>query len=153
MLLNGCAQKDSGGNTYPVQHNVEKTETQNITNESVESDHKSISIGFINNLSTDIGMISVIDPTTDEQFNIDGIADGEMITVSSSMPNEVTNLEWAIYNKNGDLYSSSSTDISDANESVYIILCGDGALDDVKVVFDKTDDEVREAVQALNDSE
>ena len=153
MLLNGCAQKDSGGNTYPVQHDVEKTETQNITNESVESDHKSISIGFINNLSADIGMISVIDPTTDEQFNIDGIADGDMIVVSSNIPKDFTNLEWAIYNKNGDLYSSSSTDISDANESVYIILCGDGALDDVKVVFDKTDDEVREAVQALNDSE
>ena len=86
-------------------------------------------------------------PITEEQVNVDALADGETILVGSSMPREINELDWAIYNSKGELYSESTTDISQANESVWIVLKGDKAVEDIQVLFDKTEDELEAEIQ------
>ena len=150
-MLAGCNKKVEDKTVYIIGKTVnQKDSGETVEKEPEESDDKNITIGIVNKLSAEIGMISVIDPVTDEQVNIDGISDGEMIVIGSVLPKDVNEIEWAIYNKKGELYSSSVTDITNATESVFLILKGDSTLEDIEVIFDKTEDEVKEMANETN---
>lgn len=127
--------------------------SEDDTKETENSGKRSITIGFVNELSAEIGMISLLDPATDEQVNIDGLSDGEMIVLDYNIPEGVNDLKWAIYNNDGELYSSSTTDVTEVKESVYIILSGNGELEDVKTVFDKSEDEVKAVINSEDKSQ
>ncbi|MDO4187876.1 MAG: hypothetical protein Q4D29_02700 [Lachnospiraceae bacterium] len=156
LLISGCNGKKTEKKIYNVGKEINQSETSKsetdgtsvteTTDKSESSDKRNMMIGFVNELSADIGMISIIDPITNEQVNIDGLADGKMIVVNSIIPKDTYKIEWAVYNKNGELYSSSETDITDAKESVYIIMCGNGSIEEVKTVFDKSEEEVKDVI-------
>ena len=142
-LLCGCHKEVQEKTIYVIGKNVDfDANSDKDSAKPAEMDIKNLKIIFVNRLGVDVGMISLIDPVTEEQVNVDALADGEMITVGSNIPREITELDWAIYNSKGELYSESTTDISQANESVWIILEGNSAVENIQVLLDKTEDEV-----------
>ena len=88
------------------------------------------------NCSIDIGMFSVIDPISGEQYNISAIADGQSVSMPVEWPVEITDFQWALYNQNGELCVEATTDISQAESGVTLLLTGDGNLDDVQEIFE-----------------
>lgn len=146
-MLCGCHEKVQEKTIYVIGKDVTAVSEVQESTESVEDDVKNIEICFVNRLGVDIGMISLIDPVTEEQINVDALADGETILVGSNMPREINELDWAIYNSKGELYSESTTDISNAKSSVWIILKGDKAVESIDTLFDPTEEEARESLQ------
>ena len=105
--------------------------------ESTESsERKSIIITATNECGIDIGMFSVIDPISGEQYNISAIADGQSVSMPVEWPVEITDFQWALYNQNGELCVEATTDISQAESGVTLLLTGDGNLDDVQEIFE-----------------
>ena len=51
-------------------------------------------------------------------------------------PVEITDFQWALYNQNGELCVEATTDISQAESGVTLLLTGDGNLDDVQEIFE-----------------
>lgn len=49
---------------------------------------------------------------------------------------ETTDFQWALYNQNGELCVEATTDISQAESGVTLLLTGDGNLDDVQEIFE-----------------
>ena len=83
-----------------------------------------------------MGMFSVIDPISGEQYNISAIADGQSVSMPVEWPVEITDFQWALYNQNGELCVEATTDISQAESGVTLLLTGDGNLDDVQEIFE-----------------
>lgn len=106
-----------------------------------------LTVCYINLLSADIGMICMIDPVTMQQINVDALPSGQLISTDIKVPTENKEIKWAIYNKNGELYSESTTDASSAKNSVWIILKGDKKLDGIDTLFDPTEEEVQESIK------
>lgn len=107
------------------------------TTESSEfAERKSIIITATNECGIDIGMFSAIDPISGEQYNISAIADGQSVSMPVEWPVEITDFQWALYNQNGELCVEATTDISQAESGVTLLLTGDGNLDDVQEIFE-----------------
>ena len=131
--------KDYAEQIDEAQQEIEKLdEASGITN---------LTICYINLLNADIGMICMIDPVTMQQINVDALPSGQIISTDLRVPTDDKEIKWAIYNKNGELYSESSTDVSSAQSSVWIIIKGDKKVDSIDTLFDPTEEEVEEAVQ------
>ena len=106
------------------------------TESSEYAERKSIIITATNECGIDIGMFSVIDPISGEQYNISAIADGQSVSMPVEWPVEITDFQWALYNQNGELCVEATTDISQAESGVTLLLTGDGNLDDVQEIFE-----------------
>ena len=109
---------------------VESTESSEF------AERKSIIITATNECGIDIGMFSVIDPISGEQYNISAIADGQSVSMPVEWPVEITDFQWALYNQNGELCVEATTDVSQAESGVTLLLTGDGNLDDVQEIFE-----------------
>lgn len=125
------------------EESTEATGTAQAATEAVEStesseyaERKSIIITATNECGIDIGMFSVIDPISGEQYNISAIADGQSVSMPVEWPVEITDFQWALYNQNGELCVEATTDISQAESGVTLLLTGDGTLDDVQEIFE-----------------
>lgn len=125
------------------EESTEATGTAQAATEAVEStesseyaERKSIIITATNECGIDIGMFSVIDPISGEQYNISAIADGQSVSMPVEWPVEITDFQWALYNQNGELCVEATTDISQAESGVTLLLTGDGNLDDVQEIFE-----------------
>ena len=103
---------------------------------SEKAERKRINITATNECGIDIGMFSVIDPISGEQYNISAIADGQSVSMPVEWPVEITDFQWALYNQNGELCVEATTDISQAESGVTLLLTGDGNLDDVQEIFE-----------------
>ena len=104
-------------------------EASGSTESSEYAERKSIIITATNECGIDIGMFSVIDPISGEQYNISAIADGQSVSMPVEWPVEITDFQWALYNQNGELCVEATTDISQAESGVTLLLTGDGNLD------------------------
>lgn len=120
---------EAAGTAQPAEA-VESTES------SEYAERKSIIITATNECGIDIGMFSVIDPISGEQYNISAIADGQSVSMPVEWPVEITDFQWALYNQNGELCIEATTDISQAESGVTLLLTGDGNLDDVQEIFE-----------------
>ena len=116
-----------------AQASVEAVES---TESSEYAERKSIIITATNECGIDIGMFSVIDPISGDQYNISAIADGQSVSMPVEWPVEITDFQWALYNQNGELCVEATTDISQAESGVTLLLTGDGTLDDVQEIFE-----------------
>lgn len=112
------------------------TETTQQTESTEYADRKSILITATNECGVDIGMFSVIDPISGEQYNISAIEDGQSVSMPVEWPTEITDFQWALYNQNGELCVEATTDISQAENGVTLLLTGDGNLDNVQEIFE-----------------
>lgn len=92
-----------------------------------------IEMTLVNICGVDVGMFSMIDPVTKEQVNVSGIANGESITVGANWPKDETTLQWALYNKDGELCIEASSDITGITESATVVISGDGDVEKVDV--------------------
>lgn len=106
------------------------------TESSEYAERKSIIITATNECGIDIGMFSVIDPISGEQYNISAIADGQSVSMPVEWPVEITDFQWALYNQNGELCVEATTDVSQEESGVTLLLTGDGNLDDVQEIFE-----------------
>lgn len=151
----GCDNKEK--NVYDVNKDVTN---QNGSNSSQPeeakdmgedfdeaSDINTLLIGYRNLLDTDIGMICIIDPVSNQQINVDALPAGETITSEISVPASAKELKWAIYNENGELYSESTTDITTASDSVWFILKGSNSVENIDVLFNATEKELNDVVK------
>lgn len=121
---------EAAGTAQAAVEAVESTES------SEYAERKSIIITATNECGIDIGMFSVIDPISGEQYNISAIADGQSVSMPVEWPVEITDFQWALYNQNGELCVEATTDISQAESGVTLLLTGDGSLDDVQEIFE-----------------
>ena len=121
---------EAAGTAQAAAEAVESTES------SEYAERKSIIITATNECGIDIGMFSVIDPISGEQYNISAIADGQSVSMPVEWPVEITDFQWALYNQNGELCVEAITDISQAESGVTLLLTGDGNLDDVQEIFE-----------------
>lgn len=121
---------EAAGTAQAAAEAVERTES------SEYAERKSIIITATNECGIDIGMFSVIDPISGEQYNISAIADGQSVSMPVEWPVEITDFQWALYNQNGELCVEATTDISQAESGVTLLLTGDGNLDDVQEIFE-----------------
>lgn len=121
---------EAAGTAQAAAKAVESTES------SEYAERKSIIITATNECGIDIGMFSVIDPISGEQYNISAIADGQSVSMPVEWPVEITDFQWALYNQNGELCVEVTTDISQAESGVTLLLTGDGTLDDVQEIFE-----------------
>ena len=121
---------EAAGTAQAAVEAVESTES------SEYAERKSIIITASNECGIDIGMFSVIDPISGEQYNISAIADGQSVSMPVERPVEITDFQWALYNQNGELCVEATTDISQAESGVTLLLTGDGNLDDVQEIFE-----------------
>ena len=121
---------EAAGTAQAAVEAVESTES------SEYAERKCIIITATNECGIDIGMFSVIDPISGEQYNISAIADGQSVSMPVEWPVEITDFQWALYNQNGELCVEATTDISQAESGVTLLLTGDGTLDDVQEIFE-----------------
>lgn len=121
---------EAAGTAQTAAEAVETTESSEF------AERKSIIITATNECGIDIGMFSVIDPISGEQYNISAIADGQSVSMPVEWPVEITDFQWALYNQNGELCVEATTDISQAESGVTLLLTGDGNLDDVQEIFE-----------------
>lgn len=121
---------EAAGTARAAAEAVESTESSEF------AERKSIIITATNECGIDIGMFSVIDPISGEQYNISAIADGQSVSMPVEWPVEITDFQWALYNQNGELCVEATTDISQAESGVTLLLTGDGNLDDVQEIFE-----------------
>lgn len=121
---------ETAGTAQAAAEAVESTESSEF------AERKSIIITATNECGIDIGMFSVIDPISGEQYNISAIADGQSVSMPVEWPVEITDFQWALYNQNGELCVEATTDISQAESGVTLLLTGDGNLDDVQEIFE-----------------
>lgn len=121
---------EAAGTAQAAAKAVESTES------SEYAERKSIIITATNECNINIGMFSVIDPISGEQYNISAIADGQSVSMPVEWPVEITDFQWALYNQNGELCVEATTDISQAESGVTLLLTGDGNLDDVQEIFE-----------------
>lgn len=135
MLLTSCGKTDHQDQA-PVATEQMSGDSRQTTESSEFAERKSIIITATNECGIDIGMFSVIDPISGEQYNISAIADGQSVSMPVEWPVEITDFQWALYNQNGELCVEATTDISQAESGVTLLLTGDGNLDDVQEIFE-----------------
>ncbi|MFW5554337.1 MAG: hypothetical protein ACOCN3_05160 [Roseburia inulinivorans] len=135
MLLTSCGKTDHQDQA-PVATEQTSGDSRQTTESSEFAERKSIIITATNECGIDIGMFSVIDPISGEQYNISAIADGQSVSMPVEWPVEITDFQWALYNQNGELCVEATTDISQAESGVTLLLTGDGNLDDVQEIFE-----------------
>lgn len=135
MLLTSCGKTDHQDQA-PVATEQTSGDSRQTTESSEFAERKSIIITATNECGIDIGMFSVIDPISGEQYNISAIADGQSVSMPVEWPGEITDFQWALYNQNGELCVEATTDISQAESGVTLLLTGDGNLDDVQEIFE-----------------
>ena len=147
MLLTSCGKTDhqdqasvateqTSGDSRQTTEEPAETVGVESTESSEFAERKSIIITATNECGIDIGMFSVIDPISGEQYNISAIADGQSVSMPVEWPVEITDFQWALYNQNGELCVEATTDISQAESGVTLLLTGDGNLDDVQEIFE-----------------
>lgn len=88
---------------------------------------------FVNVSGIDIGMLSIIDPSSMEQMNVAPVDNNSSIEVGANWPKEETKIYWALYNKDGELCIEGNSDITGIKESATIVLSGDGNVTDIDV--------------------
>ena len=135
MLMTSCGKTDHQDQA-PVATEQTSGDSRQTTESSEYAERKSIIITATNECGIDIGMFSVIDPISGEQYNISAIADGQSVSMPVEWPVEITDFQWALYNQNGELCVEATTDISQAESGVTLLLTGDGNLDDVQEIFE-----------------
>lgn len=96
-----------------------------------ENEDPEITFTISNLCGVDIGMISILDPYTAEQMDVGMLRADLSIVITLQWPLENTTFDFAVYNVNGDLVSTSEVDITGVQESVSIVLSGDGDLENV----------------------
>ena len=88
---------------------------------------------FVNVSGIDIGMLSIIDPSSKEQMNVAPVDNNSSIEVGANWPKEETKIYWALYNKDGELCIEGNSDITGIKESATIVLSGDENVTDIDV--------------------
>ena len=88
---------------------------------------------FVNVSGIDIGMLSIIDPSSKEQMNVAPVDNNSSIEVGANWPKEETKIYWALYNKDGELCIEGNSDITGIKESATIVLSGDVNVTDIDV--------------------
>lgn len=135
VLFIGCGkevtvEKKPVEKEEPVVETAEPEQTEESKEPQVET--RDLTITFVNECQVDIGMLSVIDPVTGEQAQVEPIPAGESISLDAAWPVDVDSFHWALYNLDGELYMECETDISVAKTAATITLVGEGEVEELR---------------------
>lgn len=121
--------------------NIENNDISSITEDAdtsvtVESAEavSSIVITIENDCGADLGMISTVDPNTNEQYNISGLPAGEKIVIE--WPTFSESFPWAVYDADGNKLLEATSDTTKASERITLVLKGEGSISDVTTYVD-----------------
>ena len=128
FVMSGCAKADN-----EVVEINKKIENDNIES----SDKKDVEVHFVNETGFDFGLISIFDPITEEQINIDSLMKDEEITMNMLWQKELSEFNWAVYDLEGNLVAECKTDITEADDYFKISLLGNDRFEDVDVKFER----------------
>lgn len=117
------------------QADVDSTSVSIVSDDSAEIETKPITITVVNLSTVDVGMFSVFDPQLNQQTDVNEIAADGTLSFSCNWPVDITDLQWAVYDTQGDLLLESTTDITECKELMSILLSGESTIDDVDVLF------------------
>lgn len=92
MLLTSCGKTDHQDQA-PVANEQTSGDSRQTTESSEYAERTSIIITATNECGIDIGMFSVIDPISGEQYNISAIADGQSVSMPVEWPVEITDFQ------------------------------------------------------------
>lgn len=100
-----------------------------------EVETKLISITVINLSKAEVGMFSIIDPLLKEQADVGQVNAEGTLSFQCNWPVDEKELNWAVYDKQGELLLESTTDLTECKEVVSIMLSGEDTIDDVDTFF------------------
>lgn len=96
---------------------------------------KKLTITAVNLSDVDAGMFSIFNPILSKQVNLGAIASNESMTIELDWPEDEAELKWALYNQKGELCIEATTDITQANDSVTLVMSGSGTIDNIEASF------------------
>ena len=127
LSLEGCEKKEEVSDI-----NIENHYEEDLA--LIKSENSiPVKFVFVNVSGIDIGMLSIIDPSSKEQMNVAPVDNNSSIEVGANWPKEETKIYWALYNKDGELCIEGNSDITGIKESATIVLSGDGNVTDIDV--------------------
>ena len=127
LSLAGCEKKEEVRDINIENHYEEDLEL-------IKSENSiPVKFVFVNVSGIDIGMLSIIDPSSKEQMNVAPVDNNSSIEVGANWPKEETKIYWALYNKDGELCIEGNSDITGIKESATIVLSGDVNVTDIDV--------------------
>lgn len=145
LLYKNPEQTQASTPTTQTQASAENVKPNNETPTSsnnpeqsndTQIDQKTIKITFTNQCGVDIGMLSVIDPVTQEQVNVDPIPANDSVSLQAQWPVDTKEFDWAIYNQDGELYMEGKTDLTKVKSSATIKLIGNKSVESLEETFD-----------------
>lgn len=81
-------------------------------------------------------MFSIIDPVLNTQTDVNKLAANGTLSFDCNWPITVKDFNWALYDTKGELLLESTTDLTECENSLSILLSGEETIDDVDVLFD-----------------
>lgn len=141
LTVYGCSSSKTKQTSAPVSSNTisanqpadNSTSANLVSNNSLETETTPITITVVNLSKTEVGSFSVFDPQLNKQIDSNQIASDGTLSVSYNWPINVKDLQWAVYDTQGNVLLESSTDITECKELVSILLSGEDTIDDVDV--------------------
>ncbi len=127
MSLAGCEKKEEA-----KEISIENSYDEDLALIKAENSIP-VEFVFVNVTGIDIGMLSIIDPSSKEQMNVAPIDNNASISVGANWPKDETIINWALYNKDGELCIEGNSDITGIKESATIVLSGDGNVTNIDV--------------------
>ena len=128
----GCKQKNESESTPEAGIIVENHYEEDVELLRKENTTQ-VDVIFINVSGVDIGMLSIIDPSSHEQLNVAALENNASLSIGANWPNDESTLNWALYNKSGELCIEGSSDLTGIKESATIVLSGDGDVTNIDV--------------------
>lgn len=139
VLLWGCNAEESEP-SVPVTESVpapitEATSANVLSDTTPDVETRPITITVINLSNTDVGMFSIIDPLLKEQTDVGQVDAEGTLSIQCNWPIDEKELQWAVYDMQGELLLESTTDITECEKNISILLSGEITIDDVDVLF------------------
>lgn len=100
---------------------IEEVEVTEVNEEEVE-----FSISFQNGSTQSYASLSVLDPKTGREMELDSFESGKKIETTLKVSVEELKFKWYLYNQQGESVLEEETDLIDAKEGVIVYCMDDG---------------------------
>lgn len=100
------------------------------------ADFYQIELSIVNKCGAQIGMLSIIDPISEEQLNLSKIDDRNVLTLTLNWPKNENTIKWALYNSLGELCVELESDLTGMTKSANFEIVGNGDVEDVNITVE-----------------
>lgn len=129
----GCGEKPEKSDAAKAKEK-EIVETFNETKYHEEND-RDLVFEVVNATNCDFGAIALIDPKTQEQVLLDGVQKEQNLSLDITWPKDVPEMNWAVYDTEGNLYMEGLTKLEEDKSHVILTLEGTNTVEHVETEF------------------